>query len=78
MILLLSDADGPFDGPLSIPRASIERAVGKGTDPLEFGVSIMTERIRTWTAARTRIFVKNTPRLTALLEANRQAKKKLN
>jgi hypothetical protein len=78
MIFLLSDADGPFDGPLSIPRASIERAEAKGTNPLELGVSVMTERIRTWTASRTQIFVKNTPRLTSLLRANRQAKNKLN
>jgi hypothetical protein len=46
MVLLLRDADGLFDAPMSIPRASIERSEAKGTDPLDFGIRIMVGRIR--------------------------------
>lgn len=63
LVLLLRDASGPFDAPMSIPRPSIMRAEAKGTDPLEFGAKAMLGRIRTWNATHTAAFVRSTPRL---------------
>jgi hypothetical protein len=63
LVLLLRDASGPLDVPMSIPRSSIMRAEANGTDPLEFGVKAMIGRIRTWNAAHTAAFVGSTPRL---------------
>jgi hypothetical protein len=65
MVLLLKDADAPFDAPLSIPRASILSMEMKGADPLVYGVKTIVERIRTWSTSRTAAFVEDTPRLTA-------------
>jgi hypothetical protein len=63
MVFLLGDADGPFDGPMSIPREMIMRAELKGDDPLLFGVRAMVTQIRTWSTSRTTAFVRNGPRL---------------
>jgi hypothetical protein len=72
MVLLLRDADGPFNAPMPIPKASIMRSEAKGVDPLDFGVRIMVERIRGWTASRTAAFVRDTPRLAVDTQIHRQ------
>ena len=64
LVILLSDADGPFDGPMSVPREMIDRADLKGDDPLLFGVRAMVTQIRTWSESRTVAFVRAAPRLT--------------
>jgi hypothetical protein len=63
MVLLLRDADGLFDAPMSIPKESITRSEAKRVNPLDFGVNIMVDRIPAWTASRTEAFVRDTPRL---------------
>jgi hypothetical protein len=63
MVILLRDPDGPFDAPMSIPKESMMRSEAKGVEPLDFGVDIMVDRIRAWTASRTEAFVRETPQL---------------
>lgn len=63
MVILLRDANGPFNAPFSIPRDSMIRAAVNGTDPLAFGVHIMLAKVRAWSPAQMEAFVKNTPRL---------------
>jgi hypothetical protein len=72
MVILLRDADGPFDAPMSIPRESMMRSEAKGVDPLDFGVNIMVDRIRAWNASCTEAFVRNTPRLAVDGSIHRQ------
>ena len=68
LVILLSDADGPFDGPMSVPREMIDRANWKGDDPLLFGVRAMVTQIRTWSESRTAAFVRDAPRLTEQMQ----------
>jgi hypothetical protein len=63
MVILLRDANGLFDAPMSIPRESMMRSEAKGVDPLDFGVNIMVDRIRAWNASHTETFVRDMPRL---------------
>ena len=72
MVILLRDANGLFDAPMSIPRESMMRSEAKGVDPLDFGVNIMVDRIRAWNASRTETFVRNTPRLAVDGSVHRQ------
>lgn len=72
MVILLRDPDGPFDAPMSIPKESMMRSEARGVDPLDFGVKVMVDRIRAWTASRTETFVRDTPRLVMDVNILRQ------
>ncbi|HEY4254303.1 MAG TPA: hypothetical protein VGM87_24060 [Roseomonas sp.] len=65
MVLLLRDADGPFDAPMSMPRDAMLRAALHGADPRAIGVTAMAAQLRAWNASRVAAFVRNTPRLAA-------------